>query len=88
MSLVDRYQGMSPDLSSPYVGGAAIVKSDTAAIELTRAVYVGGAGDLKVTYQDGSVDTLKSVPAGAILPIRVSLVWSTGTTATNMSALY
>jgi hypothetical protein len=86
--LTDRYQGMSPSLSSPYVGGAAITKSDTVVIEVTRAVYVGGTGDIKVTYQDGSVDTLKSVPAGTLLQIRVSLVWSTGTTATNISALY
>jgi hypothetical protein len=86
--LTDRYQGMSPSLSSPYVGGAAIAKSDSAAIELTRAIYVGGAGDLKVTYSDGSVDTLHAVPAGTLLQIRVSLVWSAGTTATLMSALY
>lgn len=86
--MTDRYQGMSSSLSSPYVGGAAITKSDTVAIEVTRAIYVGGTGDLKVTYQDGSVDVLQSIPAGAILPIRVSLVWSTGTTATKLSALY
>ena len=88
MSVTDRYQGMSPSLSSPYVGGAAIAKSDSASIELTRAVYVGGTGDLKVTYQDGSIDVLQSIPAGTLLPIRVSLVWSTGTTATKLSALY
>lgn len=86
--MTDRYQGMSPSLSSPYVGGAAITTSDTVPIELTRALYVGGAGDVKITYSDGSVDVIQSVPAGAILPVRVSLVWSTGTTATKISALY
>lgn len=86
--MADRYLGMSPSLSSPYIGGAAIPKSDTVPIEVTRAIWVGGAGDLKVTYADGSVDTLQAVPAGTLLQIRVSLVWATGSTATKISALY
>lgn len=84
----DRYAGMSPGLLSPYVGAVAISKSDSTVIETTRGIYVGGAGDVKATMQDGSVATFVGVPAGTILPVRVTVVWSAGTSATNMVALY
>lgn len=83
------YGNLAPSLSSPYVGGFAIAKSDTAVLaQTTRAVWVGGTGDLAVTYADGSSDILQSVPAGTLLPIRVTQVKSTGTTATKISGLY
>lgn len=88
MTTADRYAGMSPTLDSPAVGGAAVAPSDTATIEATKAVWVGGAGNLKVTYLDGATDTLTGVPAGTMLRIRVTKVWATGTTATTISALY
>lgn len=83
---VERAGGRS---QSPAEGGYAITKSDTTVLEPpTRAVWVGGAGDLAVRYFDQSTDTLKSVPAGTLLPIRVDKVLSTGTTATNISGMY
>lgn len=85
----DLYLGMSPSLDSPYIGGFAVTKSDTTVFtQPTRAIYVGGVGDLAVTYLDGSSDILKAVPAGTLLRIRVTQVKSTSTTATNISALY
>jgi hypothetical protein len=86
--MTDRYAGMSPDLLSPYVGGALITKSDTTVIETTRAIWVGGVGDMKVTMQDGSVVVFTAIAAGTLLPIRVTIVWSAGTSATLMYALY
>jgi len=52
----------------------------------TKALYVGGAGNLKVTI-NGTALTFTAVPAGTILPIAPSLVWSTGSTATSVVAL-
>ena len=86
--MTDRYAGMSPTLSSPYVGGALITKSDTTVIETTRAIWVGGLGDMKVTMQDGSVVVFTAIAAGTLLPIRATIVWSAGTSATLMYALY
>lgn len=85
--MVDRFAGMSSTLGPPYVGGAAITKSDTTIIDVTRAVWVGGTGDLAVRYADGTSDTLQSVPAGTLLPIRIDKVMA-ATTATKISALY
>ena len=60
----------------------AITKSDTA--DNTFAyIYVGGAGDVKVTTEAGTAVTY-TVAAGATIYVRTKLVWSTGTTATLM----
>lgn len=69
--------------------GAAVTKSDATVLPPTRAVYVGGAGDLAVIFVgDTAAVTLSSVPAGTLLPIQVNKVMSTNTTATNIVALY
>lgn len=68
---------------------AAVTPSDTLNIAtgVTRGVYVGGTGDLKVTMADGAVVTFKAVPVG-LYPFQVLQVFSTGTTATNIVAVY
>ena len=87
--MTDIYQGQSPGLVGPYVGGFAITKSDsTVFAQPTRALYVGGTGDVAVTYLDGTTDILQAVPVGTVIPVRVKQVLSTGTTATKVSGLY
>ena len=54
----------------------------------TRAFYVGGAGDVKVTTSGGNTVTFVGVTVGTVLPVRVVRFWSTGTTATNLIGLY
>lgn len=54
----------------------------------TRAIYVGGAGNLEVVLESGDQGVFASVPAGTILPIRCTTVVSTGTAATNMLGLW
>lgn len=51
-------------------------------------LYVGGAGDLAVITMGGDQVTFTAAPAGAFLPIQVTRVLSTGTTATNILALW
>lgn len=55
-----------------------------------RALYVGGTGDLKVTTVGGSTggSVVKANQAGTRLELRCTRVWATGTTATNIVALY
>lgn len=69
-------------------GGAAVTPSDTA--ELSRwasCLYVGVAGDVKVVTIKGDTLTFKAAPVG-ILRVRAKQVFSTGTTATNILALW
>ena len=53
-----------------------------------RALYIGGAGDVKVDMADtGAAITFVGVPAGTILPVRVTRVYSTDTDATSIVGL-
>lgn len=68
-------------------GGAAVTKSDSTVFTPTRALWVGGTGDVVVTFIDGtSPITLSAVPAGTLLPIEVTQVLN-ATTATLITAL-
>lgn len=51
-----------------------------------RGLYVGGAGNVIVVTSAGTEVTFNNVPAGAILPICVSMVLDTST-ATNILLL-
>lgn len=53
-----------------------------------RALFVGGAGDIKVDTLGGDTVTFTGVLAGSILPVRILKVYATGTTATNIVAVY
>jgi hypothetical protein len=68
---------------------AAVTKSDTTELGPTRALYIGGAGNVAVMMQgDDAAVTFTAVPVGTILPISVRRVMSTDTTATNIVAIY
>ena len=76
-------------MSDPARGVAAVTPSDSTDIGPARALYVGGAGDVAIIAKGNTAaETLTAVPAGAILPIRVTKVMSTNTTATAIVALY
>jgi len=69
---------------------AAITPSDSGELDIyTRAIYVGGTGDLRVQMVGTGNDvTFSAVPAGSFLPIRVKRVYDTNTTATFIIGLY
>jgi len=55
---------------------------------VSRAVYVGTGGNMKVTMQDSGTVLFTGVPTGTTLPIRVSRIWSTSTTASTIINLF
>ena len=70
-------------------GAVAIIPNDSTVIPVTRAIYVGGTGDIAVRTPDNETSVVfRAVPAGVIFPIQVDMVLTTGTTATNLVALY
>ena len=71
-----------------FTRAAAIAPNDTTEIEVTRAIYVGVAGDITAILRDDSAAVLfKAMPVGVWF-IRAKIIKSTGTAATNLVALY
>ena len=51
-------------------------------------LYVGVAGDVKVTTAGGDDVTFTGILAGSFIPVQVVKVFATGTTSTNIVALW
>ncbi len=66
----------------------AVTTSDTTNINATRGLYIGAAGNVVVDMAYGTTITFVGVQGGTILPIQVTRIYATGTTATNIVALY
>ncbi len=92
MSVAAANARLSLNSSSPAVLGTAVTKSDSTIIA-SRALWVGGAGDLSLVFFDdvsnggaGTAVTIAAVPAGTLLPFAVKKVMA-ATTATSIVAL-
>lgn len=83
----DRYERHIPSLSDPAALAFEITPSDVDLAVPTKAIYVGGMGNVVVVaVQSDSAVTFASVPAGTILPVRAKRVTS-ATTATDLVGL-
>lgn len=78
--------GRSKDIASAY-GAVAVTASDATIIPTTRALFIGGAGNLAVRMADGTLPVFTNVPVG-VFPVQVDKVLSTGTAATGIIAMY
>jgi len=85
----DKFSNYHSGLESPAERAFAITGNDSTDLTIyPRAIYVGGAGNVKVTTLGGDTVTFSGALAGTILPVRVVRVFSTDTTATNLLGLY
>ena len=85
----DQFATHSAGLDSPAGGAYAVTPSDGADQPFaTRAIYVGGAGNVRITTTGGHDVTFSGLTAGSILPVRAARIWATSTTATLMIGLY
>lgn len=85
--MADVFEGQGASLSSPAIDAVAVTPSDANDLaQVTRAIYVGSEGDLAVTMFSGANVTFTAVVG--VLPIRAKRVFSTGTTATGIVALW
>ena len=84
----DPYKEAPKSLEAPADDAAVVAPDDATDLpNATRALYIGTAGDLKVTMAKGTVVTFPSHPAG-YASLRVKRVWATGTLAAGIRALY
>lgn len=86
--MTDSFETYNTGLTSPIREAVAVIPSDSIDLtDPTRAVYIGGAGDLDVTMVSGQRVTFQSVMGGVAYPLRVARVWAAGTTATGIVGL-
>jgi hypothetical protein len=87
--MAENYASRASGMGAPARGGFAVTPSD--AVDLpheTRAIYVGASGDLSLVMVDGTAVTLCGIVAGSLLPVRVTRVKATNTTADLLVGLY
>ena len=66
----------------------AITPHDTTLLSArTKAIYVGGTGNITIVNPDGTTCLFTAVPQGTILPVDCKRVDATGTTATLLVGL-
>lgn len=85
---MDRFITQSISLTSPASDGVAVVPGPAPLAQVSRALWIGGGGDLTVEMADGGVVTLAGVQGGTLVPIRVRTVQSAGTSASGIVALW
>jgi hypothetical protein len=81
---------LSADATVSAHRASAITTSDSTIYgQPTRALYIGAAGNLTVDMADGGSSVLfVGVQGGTLLPLQVTRIYATGTSATSIVALY
>lgn len=87
--MIDTFKTFARSLTSPPEHAREIAPDDAASLPfVTRALYVGGAGDVALRLQGGAEVVFRGLQAGSLIPIRVDQIKSTGTTATGLIGLW
>lgn len=81
----DDIKFFGPEVNASARRWAAVTPSDTAALPFNaRAIYVGVAGNVRVTNSYGDDATFPNVPAGAVLPVWGATRIMASTTASGL----
>lgn len=88
--MADPFTGVVDSLTAPARRALILTPSDTVPLpEIPKAIYVGTGGNIAMRGAGGGPDQLwKNVQDGSILPFRVQYLRATGTTASDLLALY
>lgn len=79
--------GSSTDISCA-VGFVAVTPSDSTTFAPCRAIYIGVAGDVYVDGVRRGTNVKMTAAAAGEHPWQVTRIYATGTTATDIVALY
>jgi hypothetical protein len=88
--MADNFERFDTNLDSPGKNAFTVTPSNADDLAVySRAIYVGNTGNVNVIMAGDATNTLfVGVPSGSTLNVRVKKVWVTGTTATNIVAIY
>lgn len=87
--MTNPWQMLREELTSPAFHHAAVTPHDsTLFATAARAIYVGTAGDVAIVSVNDEAVTYKNVPAGTIISVICKRVNATGTTATDIVAMW
>lgn len=76
------------DATVSAINGIDVVPSDASEIPITRGLYIGTGGTVRISFTHGGTVTFVNVANGTILPVQAKQVWDTGTTASDIIAFY
>ncbi len=86
--MLDDFANHAVGLTAPAAHAAAITPSDTVDLpHATRALYVGQTGNVRLRTVEDDVVTLANVQGGIVYPVRITQVFQTGTTASDLVGL-
>jgi len=84
----DAFAGHVAGLTAPATEPEPISPSDGEELgTVTRALYVGQTGNVRLRLLSGATVTLANMQGGMLYPIRVRQVFATGTTAADIVGL-
>lgn len=88
--MADDFEAYADGLTSTARNAAAITPHDSTDLaKVTRGIYVGVGGDVSVEMKGtGTAIVFKGAAAGTVIPVRATRVNATGTTATDLVALW
>jgi hypothetical protein len=88
--MADEWAGRGQSIDSPAANAAAVTPNNSTDLaNATRALYIGGAGDVKVDLVGtGTAVIFAGLAAGTILPVRATRVYAADTDATSIVALW
>jgi hypothetical protein len=86
--MADKFAKFYSSYDGPATDGFTVIPADaTVFAQPTRALYVGGAGNVTVRMISNNIVTFSSVPVGTVLPIRITAVFA-NSTATSIVGMF
>ena len=87
--MADAFATFADQVSAPATRAVAITPSDSQPLgDLPKALFVGTGGTLVLRGAGASDTVWRNVASGSVLPFRAQYVRATGTTASDLLALY
>lgn len=87
-NIKDNFKSEEMELHSPAEDAQIVTPNDDGDLPyIPRAFLVASDGNVKVTTKRGTVITFTGLKQGMLIPLRVTRIWSTGTTVSGIVIL-